>query len=94
MTTRTRRDAECYDDVKTFSVLAAEGFLPGYGLEVGAVLCTAEIPFWRTGAMEFSLPRPPIADCENAGAARSLRRRITGPSCARVPPCQAQEELF
>ena len=58
ITTRTRREAEGYDDVNTFSVLAAEGFLPGYGLEVGAVLGTAEIPFWRTGAMEFSLPRP------------------------------------
>ena len=59
MMTRTRREAEGYDDANTFSVLAAEGFLPGYGLEVGAVLGTAEIPFWRTGAMEFSLPRPP-----------------------------------
>src|SRR5207344_3030382 len=34
-------------------------YLPGYGLEVGSVLGTAEIPFWRTGAMEFTLPRPP-----------------------------------
>jgi hypothetical protein len=33
--------------VNTFGVLAAEGFLPGYGLEVGSVLGTAEIPFWR-----------------------------------------------
>jgi hypothetical protein len=56
---RVRRDAEGYDDVNTFGVLAAEGFLPGYGLEVGSVLGTAEIPFWRTGAMEFTLPRPP-----------------------------------
>jgi ATP-dependent helicase YprA (DUF1998 family) len=56
---RTRRAAEGYDDVNTYGVLAAEGFLPGYGLEVGSVLGTAEIPFWRTGAMEFSLPRPP-----------------------------------
>ncbi len=56
---RTRREAEGYDDVNTFGVLAAEGFLPGYGLEVGSVLGTAEIPFWRTGAMEFTLPRPP-----------------------------------
>ena len=55
---RTRREAEGYDDVNTFGVLAAEGFLPGYGLEVGSVLGTAEIPFWRTGAMEFALPRP------------------------------------
>ena len=56
---RTRREAEGYDDVNTFGVLAAEGFLPGYGLEVGSVLGTAEIPFWRLGAMEFGLPRPP-----------------------------------
>jgi len=56
---RTRRQAEGYQDVNTYSVLAAEGFLPGYGLEVGSVLGTAEIPFWRTGAMEFALPRPP-----------------------------------
>ena len=56
---RGRREAEGYDDVNTFGVLAAEGFLPGYGLEVGSVLGTAEIPFWRTGAMAFSLPRPP-----------------------------------
>jgi SOS-response transcriptional repressor LexA/ribosomal protein L40E len=56
---RTRREAEGYDDVNTFGVLAAEGFLPGYGLEVGSVLGTAEIPFWRQGAMEFALPRAP-----------------------------------
>jgi hypothetical protein len=56
---RARREAEGYDDVNTFGVLSAEGFLPGYGLEVGTVLGTAEIPFWRTGAMEFTLPRPP-----------------------------------
>jgi hypothetical protein len=56
---RARREAEGYDDVNTFGVLAAEGFLPGYGLEVGSVLGIAEIPFWRTGAMEFALPRPP-----------------------------------
>jgi ATP-dependent helicase YprA (DUF1998 family) len=56
--TRSRREAEGYNDVYTFGVLAAEGFLPGYGLEVGAVLGTAEIPFWRGGAREFVLPRP------------------------------------
>ena len=56
---RTRRQAEGHDDANTFSVLAAEGFLPGYGLEVGSIVGSAEIPFWRTGAMDFSLPRPP-----------------------------------
>ena len=58
---RSRRQAEGHDDVNTYSVLAAEGFLPGYGLEVGSVVGWAEIPFWRTGAMDFSLPRPPAS---------------------------------
>ena len=57
--TRRRTQAEGFDDFNTFAVLAAEGFLPGYGLEVGSVVGWAEIPFWRTGAMAFSLPRPP-----------------------------------
>jgi len=56
---RTRREAEGYDDVNTFGVLAAEGFVPGYGLEVGSILGRAEIPFWQAGAMDFVLPRPP-----------------------------------
>ena len=56
---RSRREAEGYDDVNTFGMLAAEGFLPGYGLEVGSILGTAEIPFWRAGAMDFVLPRQP-----------------------------------
>ena len=56
---RTRREAEGYDDVNTFGVLAAEGFLPGYGLEVGSILGTAEVPYWQLGVMEFVLPRPP-----------------------------------
>jgi len=56
---RRRSEAEGYDDVYTFGVLAAEGFLPGYGLDAGSILATAEIPFWKLGAMEFVLPRPP-----------------------------------
>ena len=32
-----------------------------------------------------------FADCENAGTARHLRRRITGPSCARVPPVRRRK---
>ena len=60
-TRRSRSDAEGHDDFNTFNVLAAEGFLPGYGLEAGAVVGWAEIPFWRTGAMDFSLPRAPAA---------------------------------
>jgi ATP-dependent helicase YprA (DUF1998 family) len=56
---RRRREAEGQDDVNTYGVLAAEAFLPGYGLDEGSVLGTAEIPFWRAGALEFTLPRPP-----------------------------------
>ena len=60
-TARRRSQAEGHDDFNTFNVLAAEGFLPGYGLETGSVAGWAEIPFWRTGAREFVLPRPPAA---------------------------------
>ena len=56
---RKRREAEGHDDFNTFSVLAAEGFLPGYGLETGSVTGWAEIPFWKNGAMDFVLPRNP-----------------------------------
>ena len=56
---RRRSQAEGHDDFNTYSVLAAEGFLPGYGLEIGSVVGWADIPFWRTGAMDFSLPRTP-----------------------------------
>ena len=54
-----RSHAEGHDSSVTFSVLAAEGFLPGYGLESGYVIAWAEIPFWLDGAMEFVLPRAP-----------------------------------
>ena len=68
-TGRSRSHAEGHDDFNTFNVLAAEGFLPGYGLETGSVVGWAEIPFWRTGAMDFSLPRPP---------ATALREHVPG----------------
>ncbi|MEI6448108.1 MAG: DEAD/DEAH box helicase, partial [Actinomycetes bacterium] len=45
--TRARSDAEGYDDVDTYSVLAAEAFLPGYGLEAGSIRGTAEMPAWQ-----------------------------------------------
>ena len=60
-TRRPRRQAEGHDDNLTFGVLAAEGFLPGYGLEVGSVVGYAEIPRWSPGARDFTLPRPPAA---------------------------------
>lgn len=56
--TRTRREAEGIDDINTYGVLAAEGFLPGYGLDTGSVLGMAEVPFWQLGSMDFDLPRP------------------------------------
>jgi len=55
---RSRREAEGVDDINTYSVLAAEGFLPGYGLDNGSVVAMAEVPFWQLGSMDFELPRP------------------------------------
>jgi hypothetical protein len=57
--TRGKGDAEGYDDVETYGVLAAEGFLPGYGLESGSVRAVAQLPRWQTGSSDFVLPRPP-----------------------------------
>ena len=54
-----RSHAEGHDSSITFGVLAAEGFLPGYGMESGYVIAWAEIPFWLDGAMDFVLPRAP-----------------------------------
>ena len=54
----SRRDAQGQDDANTFNVLAAHGFLPGYGLETGSVQAMAEVPFWHSGALAFNLPRP------------------------------------
>jgi hypothetical protein len=56
---RRRTEAEGYDDVNTFNVLAAEGFLPGYGLEVGAIIGTAHLPRYLLEGSDFELPRPP-----------------------------------
>lgn len=56
---RRRSQAEGYYDSNTFNVLAAEGFLPGYGLETGSIIGDAEVPFWLPGAKRFTLPRPP-----------------------------------
>lgn len=57
--TRRRQDSEGYDDTNTYSVLAAEGFLPGYGLDIGSILGTAQVPRNLTWLREFDLPRPP-----------------------------------
>ena len=56
---RDARDAEGVDDVLTYSVLAAEGFLPGYGMDVGSVKGLAEVPYSIRGGGNFELPRVP-----------------------------------
>ncbi|MCH9662645.1 MAG: DEAD/DEAH box helicase [Gammaproteobacteria bacterium] len=55
---RGRGEAEGYDDSNTYAVLAAEGFLPGYGLDSGSVVGTAQLS--RSGGpreTDFELPR-------------------------------------
>ena len=47
---RGRREAEGYDDTITYGALAAEGFLPGYGLETGSILATTMSKFSEMGA--------------------------------------------
>lgn len=56
---RTRKDAEGYDDTNTFGVLSAEGFLPGYGLDVGTVVGTAIDDRPEAKIREFPLARAP-----------------------------------
>ncbi|MCB0188215.1 MAG: hypothetical protein KDE31_28295, partial [Caldilineaceae bacterium] len=58
--TRTRSEAEGYDDANTYAVLAAEGFLPGYGLDTGSVIGTAQLSR-SAGAYQrdVELPRAP-----------------------------------
>ncbi len=56
---RARQQAEGFDDINTFGVLAAEGFLPGYGLETGAIVGTAQVPNHLPDSLDFELSRPP-----------------------------------
>ena len=66
---KTKAEAEGYDDRYTYGVLAAEGFLPGYGLETGSVLATAIVPPSVGPTGDFPLPR---------AAAVALREYIPG----------------
>lgn len=59
MDRRRRAEAEGYDDTNTYSVLASEGFLPGYGLEIGSIVGTAMVPRHLAMSGDFDLPRPP-----------------------------------
>lgn len=54
---RTQRDAEGIDDTNTYSVLSAEGFLPGYGLELGAVVGTHIAPKHVSDLRDWELRR-------------------------------------
>lgn len=56
---RRRNEAEGFDGIITFGVMAAEGFLPGYGLDSGSVRGNAEVPYWHLGSVDFTLPRSP-----------------------------------
>ncbi len=55
---KKRSEMDGVDDINTYSVLAREGLLPGYGLETGSVAGMAHIPHWHLGSMDFDLPRP------------------------------------
>lgn len=53
---RQRSEAQGVDDTNTYAVLAAEGFLPGYGLDTGAISGEFRIPWGRL--RDFRLSRP------------------------------------
>lgn len=54
---RSRRDAEGFDDTYTYAVLAAEGFLPGYGLDGGAVVGYYNVTRFIPGTRDWELRR-------------------------------------
>jgi hypothetical protein len=56
---RKRREAEGFDDTNTYSVLAAESFLPGYGLDTGWVIGTHEAPKHNMSFRDWELRRNP-----------------------------------
>ncbi|HQZ72758.1 MAG TPA: helicase-related protein, partial [Anaerolineae bacterium] len=57
MSKKSKAEGEGYEDTYTLGLLAAEGFLPGYGLDVGSILATAVLP--RALGADFTLARPP-----------------------------------
>ncbi|MDR0966380.1 MAG: DEAD/DEAH box helicase [Myxococcales bacterium] len=60
MAQRSRDQAQgSANDSDTMGALAREGFLPGYGLESGSIVGTAEPPRMTQGLSEFDLPRAP-----------------------------------
>ncbi|MES2438547.1 MAG: DEAD/DEAH box helicase [Verrucomicrobiota bacterium] len=55
---RARGTAEGFDDTNIYSVLAAEGWLPGYGLDTGSVIGSAIKSIASMSRDDFDLPRP------------------------------------
>lgn len=59
---RRRREAEGFDDTNTYAVLAAEGFLPGYGLDTGGVVGLHQAPRYGGDLRDWEVRRPlPLA---------------------------------
>jgi hypothetical protein len=54
---RRSREAEGIDDINTYGVLAAEGFLPGYGLDTGYVMGTHHAPRYAADLRDWELRR-------------------------------------
>jgi hypothetical protein len=50
--------AEGFDDTNIYAVLAAEGWLPGYGLDTGSVIGSAIKSIASMSRDDFDLPRP------------------------------------
>jgi ATP-dependent helicase YprA (DUF1998 family) len=67
--TRKKREAEGVDDTNTYGVLAAEGFLPGYGLDTGYVMGTHHAPRYAVDLRDWELRR---------GTALALREYVPG----------------
>jgi len=54
---RNKTQAEGVDETNTYGVLAAEGFLPGYGLDTGAVTLTHVAPRFGSDISDWELRR-------------------------------------
>lgn len=55
---RQRASAEGFDDTNIYAVLAAESWLPGYGLDTGSVVGSAIRSISSMSRDDFDLPRP------------------------------------
>lgn len=53
------QDSEGHDDANTMAVLAAEGFLPGYGLDAGGVLVYYQAPLRLGDLRDWEIRRSP-----------------------------------